>query len=49
METSVPKLQTFFIAEIYEQNDREKGGAQPLKKKVLLKRGKKGRQDNLFN
>ena len=51
METSLPKLQTFFVAEDCTNKMTGKGGgaAQSLKKKVFLKRGRKGRPDNLFN
>ena len=60
METSLPKLQTFFVAEIVRTKWPGKGGAQSLKKKVLLKRGKRGdrttfstkkniAEENLFN
>ena len=38
METSVPKLQTFFVAEIARKKRPGKGGPQFLKKEGILKK-----------
>ena len=47
METSVPKLQTFFVAEIVRKKRQGKSGPQFLKKEGILKKGvKRGDRTN---